>query len=155
VSFLDIYRVVFEDQQPLYSYIHGNIFDNDSNDILGYINKVNQHIDTLNIPINHEFKRILKKTKDSLKAYEYLSNNKIPYEKLNMTITAIDKSTNQKAGKFIAQEKTGRYVVILPPGNYKLIFSRKDFEDRYENISIEDFDMRNQDIEKQIVMRQQ
>ncbi len=151
---LDIYRVVFKDKQPLYSYIHGNIFDKDSIDILAYIKKVNEHIDTLNFPINHEFKRILKKTKDSVKAYEYLNKNKIPYEKLNMRITAYNEITHKKAGTFIAQEKTGRYVIILPPGEYKLVFSRKDFEDRIEHISIEDFDMRNQDIDMQIVMRQ-
>jgi len=151
---LDIYRVVFENKQPLYSYIHGNIFDKDSTDILSYIERVNNHIDTLNFPINHEFKRILKETKDSVKAYQYLSKNKIPYEKLDMSITAYDEKTNKKVGEFIAQEKTGRYVIILPPGDYKLVFSRKGFEDRYEHIKIQDFDTRNQDIEMQIVMRQ-
>jgi len=151
---LDIYRVVFEDKQPLYSYIHGNIFDKDSIDILTYLKKVNNHIDTLNFPINHEFKRILKKTKDSVKAYQYLSKNNIPYEKLDMNIIAYEEKTNKKVGSFIVQEKTGRYVVVLPPGDYKLVFSRKDFEDRIEHIKIEDFDVRNQDINMQIVMRQ-
>jgi len=151
---LDIYRVVFENKKPLFTYVHGNIFDKDSLSIVSYVEKVNHHIDTLNIPINHEFKRILKKSKDSVKAYEYLHSHKIPYEKVAINIKAIDANSNKKVGSFIVQEKTGRYVVILPPGDYKLVFSRKDFNERYENIIIEDYDMRNQDIEKHIVMKQ-
>ena len=151
---LDIYRVVFEDQQPLLTVIHGGIFDQDSIDFRETVQGINDHIDTLNFPINKEYKRILLRNKDSIAANKYLEENKIPYQKLEVSIKAIDKKDNKIIGHFIVKEKSATYTVLLPPGDYKLVFSRKDFDDRIiNNIKIEDFDLRNRNMEKHILLK--
>lgn len=150
---LDIYRIVFQDRKPLLSYVHGYVFNQDSIKFTEVIQAMNQHIDSLNFPINREYKRILLNEKDSVKAVEYLMQNKIPYEKLDVNISVIDNKTNKEAGKFIVKEKTASYAIILPPGEYKLVFSRKNFEDKYySKLVIEDFDLRNRDIEMQVLL---
>ena len=150
---LDIYRVVFNDKQALLSVIHGSVFDQDSTEILQVLSSINDHIDTLNFPINKEYKRILLQKKDSITAKEYLTENKIPHEKLDIKIIAIDKSTNKIAGKFIVKESNGTYAVILSPGKYRLVFSRKNFRDRIiDDFIIDDFDLRNRNIERHILM---
>ncbi len=150
---LDIYRVVFEDQQPLFTVIHGGVFDQDSIDFRETVKEINEHIDTLNFPINKEYKRILLKKKDSIAANKYLADNKIPYEKLAINIKAINKKDNKIIGHFIVKEKSATYAVILPPGDYKLIFSRKDFDDRIiDNIKVEDYDLRNRNLVKHILL---
>ncbi len=150
---LDIYRVVFKEQQPLYTVIHGGIFDQDSTNILEVLQSINNHIDTLNFPINRKYKQIIKKDKDSIAAKKYLIANKIPQEKLDIKIKAIDIETNEVIGKFIVKERTGTYAIVLPPGEYRLVFSRKNFEDRFiSKLNIEDYDLRNRDIEKHILM---
>lgn len=152
---LDIYRIIFKDRKPLLSYIHGYIFNQDSVKFTNVIQAMNQHIDTLNFPVNREYKRILLKERDSIKAVEYLAKNKIPYEKLDVKITALDSKSNKEVGKFIVKEKTASYAIILPPGEYKLIFSRKNFQDKYyTKFVVEDFDLRNRDIEMQVLLKQ-
>lgn len=152
---LDIYRIVLKDKQPNYSYVHGGVYNQDSTDFVSVIASMNAHIDTLNFPINREYKRIILKEKDSLKAKQYLADNKIPYEKLSVKISAVDIISNKVAGKFIVQESTGKFVIILPPGEYRLMFSRNGFNDRYvSKLKIEDYDLRNRDIELHVLLRQ-
>ena len=151
---LDIYRVIFKDVSPIYSYIHGSIYDQDSIVFTKTVMAMNQHIDTLNFPINHEYKRLLLKEKDSVKAMTYLKNNKIAYEKLDVKISVIDIKNNKKAGEFIVQERSARFAIILPPGEYRLVFSRHGFQDfTIDNLIIEDFDLRNQDLEFNILLQ--
>lgn len=150
---LDIYRIVFEDKPPLLSYIHGFVYNQDSINFREVVNAVNQHIDTLNFPVNREYKHILLKEKDSIKAVKYLHKNTIPYEKLDVHISVVDDKTNKEVGKFIVKEKTGRFAIILPPGEYKLVFSRNDYNDRYyAKFVIDDYDFRNRDIELQVLL---
>lgn len=150
---LDIYRIVFEDKSPLLTYVHGFIYNQDSIKFTEVLNAVNQHIDTLNFPVNREYKRILLKEKDSIKAVQYLQKNTIPFEKMDVNISVINNKTNKEVGKFIVQEKTGRFVIILPPGEYKLDFSRKDYNNRYfSSFVIDDYDLRNRDVELHVLL---
>ncbi|MCK5845819.1 MAG: hypothetical protein KAG84_00150 [Bacteroidales bacterium] len=149
---LDIYRVVFKDKQPLLTVIHGDIFNQDSTKMLEILANTNNHIDTLNFPINRKYKRILRR-KDSIVANKYLSSHKIPHKKLDVSIDVINKETNKLAGNFIVKESTGRYNIIIPPGRYNITFSRKGYEDIIiEDLIIEDYDLRNRNIEMPIIM---
>ncbi len=151
---LDIYRIIFKEKPALLSYIHGFILNQDSMIFTKEIERINQHIDTLNFPINREYKHILLKEKDSAKAVTYLAKNKIAYEKMDVNISVINMKDKKSAGKFIVKEKTARFAVILPPGEYKLIFSRKGYQDLYyQKLKVEDYDLRNRDIEMNIILR--
>jgi hypothetical protein len=145
---LDIYRVVFKDVTPLLSYVHGTVFNRDSIDMLTHIKAVNQHIDSLNIPINREYKRLLLKDKDSVAAKTYLQKNTIPYEKIAVQLEVYDIKNKKKAGDFIVQERNAHYLAILPPGEYRLVFTHPKYGKAIINsIVIDDFDYRNQDLE--------
>jgi len=125
---LDIYRVIFKDEQPRYSVIRGAIYGPDSTRFDVVIKRINDHIDTLNFPVNREYKRLLLKKKDTAAAYAELAK-KIPYEKINVKIIAINKETGETFGNFIARNDTANYSVILPPGRWKLIFKRQGYDD--------------------------
>lgn len=149
---LDIYRVVFKNQDPTYSVVYGYVLDSDSNRFDMLVKKKNDHIDTLNFPINREYKRLLLQKKDSIAAKKVLAK-KIPYEKVDVSIVAINKETGEVFGKFIAKNDNAKYAVILPPGKWKLIFTRKDFADTViDDIVIEERDKRNKLIQMNIVL---
>ena len=149
---LDIYRVIFKDAQPKYSVIYGTILNEDSASFDLVIKRINDHIDTLNFPINHEYKRLLLKKKDSAAAYAELAK-KIPYEKINVKILAINKETGETFGNFIARNDTANYSVILPPGTWKLIFRRNGYKDYVvDDLLIEERDQRNRLIRMNAVL---
>ena len=151
---LDIYRVVLKNVTPLYTVIYGGVFNADSVRLTKVISKVNAHIDTLNFPINREYKRLLMVEKDTVAALDTLAK-KIPYEKLNVQIKVIDLTTGQTFGHYIVKESTGNYNVILPPGKFKIIFSRRGYEDYVlDNVIVEERDKRNRFVEKHILMQQ-
>lgn len=151
---LDIYRVIFKDAQPKYTVVYGTILNNDSVAFDLVIKKMNNHIDTLNFPINHEYKRLLLKKKDSVAAYAELAK-KIPYEKVDVKILAINKETGETFGNFIARNDTANYSVILPPGTWKLVFRRTDFKDYIiDNLVIKERDQRNRMIRRNVVLSQ-
>ncbi len=152
---LDIYRVVFTDVDPVLTVVRGKIFNQDSIPFTTVVERMNHHIDTLNIPINHEYKDLLLKKKDTAKAMEVLAQ-KIPYENIDVNIVAVNQDTEEVFGNFIAKSATANYAVILPPGKWKLIFKRKGYQDYYlRNVEIEDRAYRNTDIEKHILLRKQ
>lgn len=149
---LDIYRVVFKDENPTYSVVYGSVLNSDSTRFDMVISRMNDHIDTLNFPINREYKRLLLVKKDSVAAYKILAK-KIPYEKVAVSIIAINKENGEVFGKFIAKNDNSKYAVILPPGTWKLVFSRKDFADTIvDDIVIEERDKRNKLIKKDVVL---
>ncbi|MBN2746599.1 MAG: PD40 domain-containing protein [Bacteroidales bacterium] len=147
---LDIYRVVFKYVNPTYSVVYGTILDQDSFCFLEQVKRWNDHIDTMNFPINHEYKRLLLQKKDSIAAYKVLAT-KTPYEKVDTKISAVNMDSGEVFGKFRAKDSNAKYSVILPPGRWKIIFSRKGFQDAViENITIEERDKRNKLIEMNV-----
>ena len=150
---LDIYRVVFKDAEPTYSVVYGKVFDQDSTLFTDVIKKKNDHIDTLNFPVNWEYKRLLLEKKDSVAAYKVLAK-KIPHEKVDVQVKAVNMETGELFGNFIAKNRTAKYAVILPPGKWKLIFSRKGYQETVvENIEIEERDRRNKMIERNVSIK--
>ncbi len=149
---LDIYRVIFNDAEPKFSVVHGAILSEDSVRFESVLTKVNNHIDTLNFPINREYKRLLLKKKDSIAAYAELAK-KIPYEKIDVKIFAINIKTGENYGNFSARNDTSNYCVILPPGTWKIIFRRNGYQDFIiDDLEIEERDQRNRMIEKNVLL---
>jgi len=152
---LDLYRVVFKDKKPLYTVVYGGVFNQDSVRMTKVIEDVNLHIDSLNIPINRAYKHLLLDVKDTVAAMDTLAT-KVPYEKIAVKIEVIDKETNQSFGHYIVKESTANYNVILPPGEFKIIFRRKGYQDYVmDNILIKERDKRNRFIEKHVLLMKQ
>ncbi len=150
---LDIYRVVFEEEAALMTVIHGNVFNQNEFSMMDILKAENDHIDTLNFPINKKYKRLLHRSKDSTVAQEYLKNNLIPYNKLDININVIDKNNNKAVGNFIVKERDASYSIILKPGEYRITFSRKGYGKAvFDNIIIEDFNLRNRNMEMNVLL---
>ncbi len=151
---LDIYRIVFEDQKPLLTVIHGHIFNEDSIKISDLVKAENILIDSKNINAKRKYNRLLRKRKDSTAAKRYYAKNIIPYQKLQIKIAVINKETNKAVGNFIVKENTGAYNIVLSPGKYNVIFSKDGYFDKtIESIIIEDYDLRERNIEMDIFMK--
>jgi hypothetical protein len=149
---LDIYRVVLKDVKPLYTVVFGGVFNQDSVRMTEIVRQMNAHIDTLNIPINLEYKRLLLEEKDTAAAMAVLAT-KHPYVKLDVKIEVIDKKTGKTFGHYIVKEKTANYNVILPPGEFKIIFRREGYEDYImDNVVVAERDKRNRYIVKHILL---
>lgn len=152
---LDLYRVVLKDVKPLYTVVYGGVYNQDSVRMTTVIAQMNARIDSLNAPINRKYKHLLLEEKDTAAALEVLAT-KHPYVKLDVKITVIDKNTGATFGHYIVKEKTSNYNVILPPGNFKVIFSRDGYEDYVmDNVEVKERDKRNRFIVKNILLSKQ
>jgi tetratricopeptide (TPR) repeat protein len=151
---LDIYRVIFKEQTPKYSVVYGYIYNQDSVLMTQIIQRMNEHIDTLNFPINHKYKDLLLKKKDSVAAFKVLAT-KIPYEEIDVSIQAINQENGEVFGHFIAKNRTAKYTVILPPGKWKLVFTRDGYQETViRDIEIEERDKRNKLIQRNVTIRE-
>ena len=149
---LDLYRVVLKDEKPLYTVVYGGVFNQDSIRMTKIIANDNEYIDSLNIPINIEYKRLLLVKKDTLAALDTLSK-KIPYEKIAVKIEVIDKKTNASFGHFLVKESSANYNVILPPGEFKIVFRRKGYQDYImDNVIVKERDKRNRFMVKHVLL---
>ena len=149
---LDLYRVVFKGKKPLYTVVYGGVFNQDSVRMTEVIADVNLHIDSLNIPINREYKRLLLDKKDTIAAMDTLAT-KTPYEKIAVKVEVIDKKTNQTFGHYIVRESSANYNVILPPGEFKIVFHREGYQDYVmDGIIIKERDKRNRFIVKHVLL---
>ncbi len=132
---LDIYKLIFQDVEPPYSVIRGNILNSDSSNIYSFIlpiDKKNDNTGIYSTGIN-----------DNLN----LSNRDI-----NVRIKVYDKATGKVIGKYLPNKLTGRYVVVLQPGEYKITFTGKGFKKYTEEIKIDDIGFFNNEIIKNIVL---
>jgi len=149
---LDLYRVVLKDVKPLYTVVYGGVFNEDSIRMTNVIAKMNAHIDTLNIPVNREYKRLLMVKKDTIAAMDTLAK-KIPYEKVAVKIEVIDKKTNTQFGHYLVKENSANYNVILPPGEFKIVFHREGYQDYVmDNVIVKERDKRNRFMVKHILL---
>lgn len=149
---LDLYRVVLKDVQPLYTVVYGGLFNQDSVRMTKVIAQMNMHIDSLNIPINLEYKRLLLEKKDTVAALDTLSK-KIPYLNLDVKIEVVDKKTRNTFGHYIVKENSANYNVLLPPGDFKIIFRRDGYQDYImDNLSVVERDRRNRFIVKHVLL---
>ena len=149
---LDLYRVVLKDVKPLYTVVYGGVFNEDSIRLTKVIAKTNEHIDSLNIPINREYKRLLLVKKDTIAAMDTLAK-KIPYEKVAVKIEVIDKKTNTQFGHYLVKESSANYNVILPPGEFKIVFRREGYQDYVmDNVIVKERDKRNRFMVKHVLL---
>lgn len=149
---LDIYRVIFKDAQPTYTLLKGRILSADSLPFTVVVKEINKQIDSMNMPVYAEYKKLLQK-KDTLKAEKIWSARKM-HENIDIQILAYNNEDNKLFGKYIAKNSTANFALILPPGDWKIVFKRKGFEDEViQHILIEERDNRNKEIVMNVVLQ--
>lgn len=74
----------------------------------------------------------------------------IPFR--DMFITVTNAANSEIVGNYVPNSNTGRYVIILPPGEYTLTLETPGFSDVSEKLSIMDKSSFRTEIEKEIVL---
>jgi len=132
---LDIYKVIFNDVEPPYTIIKGSILNRDSTNIYSYmlpIDDKNEHSGLYSKTVNEEINA---------------DNND-----LNVKIDVYDKASSKLIGKYQPNKITGRYTIILPPGDYNVDFLKSGLKKHSENFIIEDIGLYNNEIKKNIIL---
>lgn len=149
---LDIYRVIFKDATPTYTLVRGSILNADSLPFTETVKNINAQIDSMNMPVYIEYKKLLNK-KDTLKAEKLWASRK-KHENTDIQIFAFNNENQKLFGKYIAKNSTANFSMILPPGDWKIIFRRNGFEDQViQHILIEERDNRNKEIVMNVVLQ--
>ena len=149
---LDIYRVVMKDVKPLYTVISGIVFNEDSISFAEILSKKNHKVDSLNLVIEKKIEQLSSAEKKKLAESDQLPI-KLPYEKLGIEIKVIDKKSRLELGHFEVNSTTAKYNVILPPGEYKIVFRKNAYHDYVlDEIKIEERDKRNRFMVKHILL---
>jgi len=141
---LDIYRVTFNDVEPKKCFLSGTIMTADSvsvyekyNLLLGEKEQLQNNLDTLLSQMN------MKEHIDTI-AVEYMSPGifaqlALLIEQTKELPQVIIKVTNKESksiqGIYRPNKNTGRYIIIVPPGTYEVLFSCPG----YQSISREYF----------------
>lgn len=85
-----------------------------------------------------------------LKGYVNNINSSDPIKEA--VISVVDLDTNKKYGSYMTNPASGRFVLILPPGNYKMIVEVTGYEVYAENVEIFGKGSRKNLIEKNIYL---
>jgi len=149
---LDIYKVIFNDVDPAYTILSGLLVNKDSVSIFNVSD--NAHLDSTNTDtlsietIDNKEKKgkaDFKKQKDSTSV-----NPHLPIE-TNVSITVFDKTLSKVFGNYLPNKTSGKYLVILPPGDYELAVNADGYEKYVETIKVFDRSINNE-IAKDIVL---
>jgi hypothetical protein len=105
---LDIYRVTFNDVEPQYSVVKGNVVSADSTQKLNYA---------------------------------------------DVFISVTNSKTQEMVGNYLPNQNTGKYVMVLAPGNYEVSIEANGFQAVTENIAILDKGSYKFEISKDIKLK--
>ncbi|MEO6883172.1 MAG: tetratricopeptide repeat protein [Bacteroidia bacterium] len=104
---LDIYRVTFNNVEPKYSVIKGEIASSDA-------------------------------------------TKKVSYSDVFITVT--NKKTQEVYGNYVPNSNNGKYVIIVPPGNYHVDIQAQGFTDLSEDVDVLDKNSFQTEITKNVVL---
>jgi len=131
----DIYRLTFPDVKMHLNLVEGEILNADSMNL--YVaNRINKRIlDSLKRGVDTLFTENMS-AEDSATVMElnyemmeeYRKLQEMVMEEIDILIRAIDKYTEKEVAVFRPNEKNGRYVMVLPPGEYKIEYHCNDKE---------------------------
>jgi hypothetical protein len=158
---LDIYRVIFHDIPPPLHKITGKIVHPDSTNIFSEHNlfvqeyhKLNVILDTMGIPvtatdtanIEASFPGIFQRIID-LKGMI----NKKPGVRIMVT----ESETGKVFGIYRPDVQTGRYVAILPTGNYTFTYQAEGYTTYTTKLILPDYESFNEDISISVVLKKE
>ena len=148
---LDIYKVIFNDVDPAYMVYTGTISTSDSLNIF----KIPEKIDSTKTKITN----VNNKTRygsgplqnNNLKDTSSVKKE-IIYKKVDPEIIVTNLKTNATFGKYYPNKNTGKYTIILPPGDFEIEVKTKGFENYSETVKVIEKSS-NDEIIKDIVLK--
>jgi tetratricopeptide (TPR) repeat protein len=137
---LDIYKIIFNDVDPAYTMISGTLVSSDSMSI--FRSPTNTANDSLHV-------RNLDKPNKGSSGHK----DTVPPERKNIkiSISIIDKASQKIIGRYLPDKRTGKFLIILPPGTFDLDINADGYERYTETFKIPDRAM-NSEIMKDIVL---
>lgn len=142
---IDIYKVIFNDVDPAYTILSGEIVNTDSICIFKVpeIKEINGNILAVNVHDNNTI---------DLNGSEIIKPDSIViYKDVKVDITVTNINTMKKFGKYLPNKTTGKYLFVLPPGDYKLEVNADGYSKYSEVIKVFDRSL-NCEIFKDIVL---
>jgi len=147
---LDIYKVIFNDADPAYMILSGTLMTKDSLNIFKIPEK--KEIDsTKTTAVENKYTNNINPIYNAENKDTSVVKKEITYIKANAEITIIDKNTQKVFGKYLPNKTTGKFTLILPPGEFELSVKADGYEDRSETIKVFD-EALNNEITKEIVL---
>ncbi|MCF8297079.1 MAG: hypothetical protein K9J13_05985 [Saprospiraceae bacterium] len=153
VGNLDIYRVTFNDVDPTYTILIGNIFNIDSLDAVELHKEKVKEADSINTILYTKAAKYYSRN-DSVKGNEILEDKIVIDRDFIANFTVYDKRTNSVFGKYSSNRYNGKFAIVLPPGDYKIVVKAYDYYDYIiENLHIADRDSRDTHIIRDILLK--
>jgi len=158
---LDIYRVIFHDVPPPLHKITGQILNPDSTNIFSDHNHLTEKyhelksiLDTMNIQktpadsarIEVSFPGIFKRI---------VALREIISDKPDVSIIITQTNTGKIHGIYRPDLLTGRYVALLPTGNYTLTYQAEGFLLQTKELILPDYESFNEDISINVVLKKE
>ncbi|TND07426.1 MAG: tpn50 [Bacteroidetes bacterium] len=82
------------------------------------------------------------------------AENKTPFSYSDVFITVTNMKNAELVGNYVPNANSGRYVIILPPGEYSMTVETPGFKEITEKLSIMDKSSFRTEIDKNIVLKQ-
>jgi tetratricopeptide (TPR) repeat protein len=150
----DIYKVTFNDVEPAKTIIAGTLVGTDSLSIF----KTRENFassDSLHAGHVKSSEKESNGPKDLMVLSKDIKDKKdtstLPKKEINVSITAIDKSTKKVYGRYSPDKRTGKYLIVLPPGDFDINVRADGYEQASETVKIFDRAL-NSEITKDIVL---
>jgi len=156
---LDIYRITFENVQPPMHFISGKIVNPDSSIIFKDYNLIVNEFANLQFIIDT---MKLKNTKDDSSRVEtehpgifkrMIELNALSNSKPQITITVNKSNNNELFGIYRPNSHNGRYVMILPPGKYSILYEGLGFKTHTMQLELPDYESFNEELKFDVVLQ--
>lgn len=147
---LDIYKVIFNDVDPAYTIFSGLLVNKDSVSIYK-VSTSNIFSDSANADsLFSNGKNKIKKTELKNQKDSSAVNSDFPKE-IKTTIIVTDKNTSNIFGNYLPNKTSGKFLIILPPGDYEITVDAEGYEKYKETIKVFDRSV-SSEIVKDIVL---
>lgn len=132
---LDIYKVIFNSVEPAYTVVNGTLLNKDS----------------VNIFQQKEIADTTKKVETAKIEVKSDSVNSVLKKNISIHISVTDIDTQKIFGNYSPNRTTGRFAIVLPPGNFSIIIEVEGFQKYSETVKVYDKPA-NSELTKDIVL---
>jgi hypothetical protein len=152
---LDIYRITFNDVEPAYTVLKGNLIERDSISVFeAYRRDVNKGIDTLTRVIDSASLAIRNLSDSTINIIKKeIHRLQVSLEKgPEVTVKVFDKKLNKVCGTYLPNPHTGRYAIVLKPGEFTVQVECEGYKPFSEDLKINDMEMSLNEINRNFVL---
>ncbi|NVO01435.1 MAG: PD40 domain-containing protein [Bacteroidetes bacterium] len=152
---MDIYRVTFNDIAPLYTVIKGVLLNKDSSNVFEIKPVAIDSVaikDSINLAKEQKNKSTNKKNVP--KKVEVKVEKPVVESKPVIQLSIINKITQKIVGVYTPNNITGKFTIILLPGEYSLVCESNKYQKYTEDITIREEGVGNNEMSKTIFLNQ-